>query len=306
MRVLVLGAGALGLTVAAKLSRVCEVHAVCRARHAEAIARDGFRMSGIWGTGSVRFSAAESLPDDGPWDYVLVTCKSTATRALAQQFALLLAGREVASLQNGLGNEEILAEYTDRVIGGTVITGFEWRGDGAAAVTVEAGPIRLGRFPVGLDEPVEALVQLFRDAGLNTEGSRAIRAALWSKTLYNCALNPLGAIMGVAYGALADPEAWAIIEAVVREAHAVCSAEGVTLPWVTAADYLEYLKGVQLPATAGHHPSMLQDLQHGHRTEIDFLNGAVVTRGAALGIPTPVNETLVRLIRFREQLDRGH
>jgi len=305
MRILILGAGAVGLSVAGMLSPVASVHAVCRVRHARAIAADGFSMSGVWGEARLRFSAAETLPDHEDWDYVIVACKSTDTRELAERFAPVLAGREVVSLQNGLGNEEILAGFTDRVIGGTIITGFEWRGDARVHVSVEAGPIRLGRFPAGADPAVEGLVALLRAAGLKAEATPSIRAALWAKTLYNCALNPLGALMGVAYGALAHPQAWAVIEEIVGEACAVCAAEGVALPWPDTTAYLEHLRTVQLPATAGHHSSMLQDLQRGRPTEIDFLNGAVASRGAALGIPTPVNATLARLIRFRERLGGG-
>jgi 2-dehydropantoate 2-reductase len=169
-------------------------------------------------------------------------------------------------------------------------------------VTVEAGPVRFGRFPEGVDADVEALVALFRQAGVWVEASPTIRTHLWAKTLYNCALNPLGALSGVAYGALAAAPAWRLIERIVAEAFAVCAAEGVRLPWADPAAYLAYLREVQLPATAEHHSSMLQDLVGGRRTEIDFINGAVVARGAALGIDTPVNRTLTELVRFRESL----
>jgi 2-dehydropantoate 2-reductase len=97
------------------------------------------------------------------------------------------------------------------VIGGTIITGFEWRGPAQVHVSVEAGPIRLGRFPAGLDTGVQRLVELFRRAGLNVQASESIRTDLWAKTLYNCALNPLGAIFDVPYGRLADSHSWSII-----------------------------------------------------------------------------------------------
>ena len=77
-------------------------------------------------------------------------------------------------------------QFGERIIGGTIITGFEWRGDAEVRVTVEAGPIRLGRFPDGMDDKVQRLVDLFRQAGLNVEGSDSIRTNLWAKTLYNC------------------------------------------------------------------------------------------------------------------------
>ena len=301
MRLLILGAGAVGLSLAARVSACCEVHALCRAEHADAIARRGFHMTGLWGEGYYRFPASPDLPGGGGFDYCLVTCKSIDTRGLCERYRAVIAGAELVSLQNGIGNEEILREYGDRVIGGTIITGFEWRGPAEVEVTVEAGPIRLGRFPGGMDAGVRALVDCFARAGLRVEASDTIRSDLWVKTLYNCALNPLGAIMDVPYGALADPHSWAVIERVVVEAYAVCRAEGVSLPWSSAADYLAYLRDVQLPATAGHHSSMLQDIRKGKRSEIDFLNGAVVRLGRAHGLPAPVNESLAALVRFKSE-----
>ena len=136
---------------------------------------------------------------------MIITAKSRDTEEICRQFQDRIAGKEVLSLQNGIGNEEIIARYTDRVIGGMIITGFEWRGDGRVHVSVEAGPIKLGRFPDGFDDGVAGILACFTAAGLNAEGADAIRADLWGKTLYNCALNPLGAIMGVPYGKLSDP-----------------------------------------------------------------------------------------------------
>ncbi len=303
MKIVVLGAGAVGLTVAAKLSRVADVHAVARKRHADAVRKRGFLMTGIWGEGTYRFSCSEDLPD--AWreaDYYIVAAKSTDTEAVCRQFADAIRGREVVSLQNGIGNEEIIGRFTDRVIGGMIITGFEWRGDASVHVSVEASPMKLGRFPSGMDDAVGRLVALIRKAGIRVEATGEIRTDLWSKTLYNCALNPLGALVNVPYGALTDPHAWAIVTAIVREACRVVEAEGVALPWETPEAYLEYLRTEQLPATAAHHSSMLQDLTLGRKTEIDFMNGAVAALAQKHGIDAPYNTCIAELIRFRERL----
>jgi len=302
MKVLVLGAGAVGLSVAAKLSTVCEVDAVSRRKNAEAIRAEGFSLSGIWGSDTGHFSISESVPENARYDYIIITSKSQDTESLCREYAATLRDTETVSLQNGIGNEEIIGRYTNRVIGGMIITGFEWRADNQVHVSVEAGPARLGRFPEGLDDPVRTLVSLMARAGIRVEGTPEIRSELWGKTLYNCALNPLGAVMGVPYGDLARPAAWRIITRIVHEGFAVVSAEGVRLPWKTAGEYLEYLKNVQLPATALHHSSMLQDITRGRRTEIDFLNGAIVAKGAGHGIPTPVNACITDLVKFREAL----
>lgn len=303
MKIVVLGAGAVGLTVAAKLSRVADVHAVARKRHADAVRERGFLMTGIWGEGTYRFSCSEDLPR--AWqdaDCYIIAAKSTGTEAVCRQFADAIRGREVMSLQNGIGNEEIIARFTDRVIGAMIITGFEWRGDASVHVSVEAAPMKLGRFPSGTDDTVEHLAVLLREAGIRAEATDGIRTDIWSKTLYNCALNPLGAIMNVPYGALTDPHAWAIVSAIVHEAYLVTGAEGVALPWKAPEAYLDYLRHGQLPATAAHHSSMLQDLAAGRKTEIDFMNGAVAALARKHGIDAPYNACIAELIRFRERL----
>ena len=295
-----LGAGAVGLSVAARLSQVADVVAVTRERCVAAIRQDGFHLSGRWGDG-VYDLAVTTRPDFGEkFDYVLVTAKSVDTAAVCREFAPVLARSEAVSLQNGIGNEEIIAGVADRVIGGMIITGFEWRSDSAVHVSVEGGPMKLGRFPAGTDSAVEALVDLVRQAGIPVEGTAAIRSEIWGKTMYNCALNPLGALMNVPYGRLAEPHAWAVIESIVTEVFAVARAEGISLAWPDPASYLAFLASTQLPNTAGHHSSMLQDLARGRPTEIDFMNGAIAAIGARHGIRVPYNTCIADLVRFRE------
>jgi 2-dehydropantoate 2-reductase len=301
MKVLILGAGAVGLTLAAKLSSVCDVHAVCRQRHADKINSDGFKMTGIWGEATCKFSCSEDAPKDD-YDYIFISSKSTATESICEQFADVIKGREVISMQNGIGNEEIIARYTDKVIGGTIITGFEWAGDAQIHVSVETGPMNLGRFPKGLDDGVLKLVELVKSAGIQVSGSENIMSSVWSKVLYNSALNPLGAVMGVPYGKLENSHAWIIIENIVHEAFKVTEAEGVVLPWKTAEEYLAFLHDFQLPNTAEHHSSMYQDITSGRKTEIDFLNGAIVSRAKKLGIDAPYNTFISEQIRFMEAL----
>ncbi len=300
MRIAVLGAGAVGLSVAARLSRVAEVVAVTRERCVAAIGRDGFHLSGRWGDGVCEFAVTTSLDPGEKFDYVFVTAKSVDTAAICREFAPLLARSETVSLQNGIGNEEIIAGVADRVIGGMIITGFEWRSDNAVHVSVEGGPMKLGRFPAGTDSTVEALVDLVRRAGIPVEGSAAIRTEIWGKTMYNCALNPLGALMNVPYGCLAEPHSWAVIEAIVTEVYEVAAAEGISLAWPDPESYLAFLASTQLPNTAGHHSSMLQDLARGRLTEIDFMNGAIAAIGARHGIRAPYNACIADLVRFRE------
>ena len=301
MRILILGAGAVGLTVAAMLAEHAEVYAVCRKRYADAISTDGFVMTGIWGERTCHFSCGESVPD-GIWDYIIISTKSAATREVCEKYHHLFGSAEVVSLQNGIGNEEVISEYTDRVIGAMIITGFEWRGDNAVFVSVDGGKTMFGRFPKGADAATERLCDLFNVSGMRSGTSADVRSVVWSKAFYSCSLNPLGAVMECPYGDLLKAPAWSIITGIVTEAFAVSRAEGVELVQKSASAYLDFLRYEKIPPTAKHYSSMYQDIVAGRLTEVDYMNGAIVRFGEKHGIATPVNRMVVNLTHFKEEL----
>ena len=128
--VLILGAGAVGLSLAGKLHGVATVCVACRQVHASAIVERGLVMEGVWGDRTVRGIGCVMGPEDLPTsiDYIIITAKGTDTRAICEEYAAVIRDRPTATLQNGIGNEEIIAEYTDTVIGGTVTTNFSVSG----------------------------------------------------------------------------------------------------------------------------------------------------------------------------------
>src|SRR5262249_23656281 len=155
-------------------------------------------------------------------------------------------------------------------------------------------------------ERAEAWAGRLAAAGVPAEPTRALVAELWAKVLYSAALNPLGALLGVPYGALAEGrDTRAIMDAVIEEAFAVARAGGIGLAWPDAGSYRETFYGRLVPSTASHRSSMLQDMERGRSTEIDAINGAVVTRGLAYGVSVPTNLTLTRLIRARARQRAG-
>lgn len=300
--ILILGAGAVGLSLAGRLRSAATVYAACRPVHAGAIRERGLVMEGIWGNGTV----GGIIPVAGPWevpaavDFVIITAKGTDTRTICEEYAGIVRGRPVASLQNGIGNEEIIAEYTDIVIGGTVTTNFSIVGPGHVRVSSESAPMQLGVWSGNGDTAaaLERLIGVIRSAGIAVEASSDIRAGKWTKALLNIAVNPLCAILRAPVGAAADSEIREIIAGLIRETFAVASAEGVCVPWATADDYLAYLFGVQVPDFAAVYPSMYYDLQRGRRTEIDLLNGYIARLGERHGIETPYNRCIAGLIRY--------
>jgi 2-dehydropantoate 2-reductase len=307
--VLVAGAGALGSVVGGLLARAgWPVTLLGRAAHLDAIAREGLVLEGLFGDHRVRGLTCATDPRalGGPYAAVLLTVKAYDTAAAAAAVAPLMAPDGVLiSLQNGLGNLEAAAAVVGpgRVLGARVIFGAEVVAPGRVRVTVYADPVLVGPLDAadrGLAEAAARWAGHFAAAGIPAEPTRVLVAELWAKVLYNAALNPLGALLGVPYGWLAqDPDARAIMDEVIDEAFAVAAAAGVRLRWPSAAAYREVFYGRLVPATAEHRSSMLQDLERGRPTEIDALNGWVARRGAELGVAAPVNATLARLIRAR-------
>ena len=319
-RIAVVGAGAIGSVIGGFLAKHAgaEVHLLGRPWHLDRIGELGLRVSGIWGEhaidGLALHVAASEIRAAAPFDWVLVTVKAVDTAAVAS-LAAELAGSEgtVVSLQNGLGNAERLASGIppDRILVGRVIFGVEIQ-PGAVEVTVCADDIVLGGWPSGRpDACAAAFVALLRRGRLPARSTAAIEPVLWSKVIYNCALNPLATLLDCPYGDLLRTEPtrrW--MERVVEECYSVAAAGGVHLDPPDWRAFRDLLFGTLIPRTAEHHPSMLQAVRMGKRTEIDALNGEVARRGARLGVAVPTLAALTDLIRARETLaaaapDRG-
>jgi len=311
MKILVFGAGAVGSTIGGMLARMeNDVVLIGRNPHMSRITNSGLKISGLWGDHHVKMiRGMTELPSDFSPDLILLTTKAYATEASAQLLARAYPQPiPILHLQNGVGNAEKIAEHVgwDRVISGMVIIGFQVALAGRTVVTVQADSIKIGRSNGDIDPIVEKIASTFADAGMPAEAVSNIQTHLWGKVLYNSALNPLAAILGVPYGRLLDEYPWQIIQGVIQEAFAVLNAEKQSLFWENADQYLIHLKNVQIPSTFEHKPSMLSDLRHARPTEIDVLNGALVQLGKKWGIPTPVNGTLLEIIHsFEENGKRG-
>jgi len=314
-RILVAGAGALGSVFGGFLRRAgFDVSLLGRDPHMAAIADRGLAIDGIWGEHRVAGlrTATDLSAIEGKFDAVLLTVKSFDTAAMTRAIApRLKADGFVISLQNGLGNIETVESIVGgaRTLGARVIFGAEIRAPGRAHVSVIADPNAVGSLDSGADEQREDTArrwaERFDDAGIPSTYTDRLTSRLWAKVLYNAALNPLGALLGVHYGALAErAESRGIMDQVIDEAFAVAAADRAQLDYDSAVDYRREFYQRLVPATYDHRPSMLQDLEAGRRTEIEAINGEIVRRGAAHGVATPVNHTLARLIRLRQVAER--
>jgi 2-dehydropantoate 2-reductase len=312
----VAGAGALGSVFGGLLAQAgFRVILVGRGPHMAAIARDGLRIEGLFGDHVVRGLATVSDVGalEGMFDTVLLTVKSYDTTAMVRAMAPHFAPDGLLiSLQNGLGNVEQAEDVLGRarVLGARVIFGAELLAPGHVRVTVIAAPVLVGS-PDPHDAARATLARVwarrFADAGIPSEATDNLFGELWAKVFYNAALNPLGALLRVPYGHLPDdPDTRALMDRLIDEAFAVARASGVALRWPDAAAYREHFYGALVPSTAAHRSSMLQDLERGRPTEIDAINGWVVRRGEALGVPVPANTTLTHLFRARVRRAASH
>jgi 2-dehydropantoate 2-reductase len=305
-KILVFGAGAVGSTVGGMLALAGhEVTLVGRDPHMRRIAASGLQIDGLWGEHHVKtLQASTHIPPGTSPDWILLTTKAYDTEAAAavlkEKFPTSIP---VLHLQNGVGNADRLAQVLgwDRVISGMIIIGFQITIAGRTKVTVSADKIKIGRNDGAIDPWVERLTQAFDVAGMPAISVSDIQSQLWGKVLYNASLNALGGILGVKYGNLLEPQPWALIQKIIQEAFAALKAAGQPVEWPTSEAYLAHLRTVQIPATFDHKPSMLADLQHARRTEIDFMNGALVDLGRKHKVVMPVNSTIIGMIHALEE-----
>jgi len=314
MRVLVVGAGAIGSVFGGFLAKAgYQVSLVGRRRHMAAIADQGLRIGGIWGehkvTNLATFVSTTDLPHQR-FDLVLITTKSYDTgEALCEVYPLVSPDTVVISLQNGVGNVEAISGVVGptRTLVGRVIFGVELHIPGQVEVTVYQDKVMLGSPTSAVaQERVEEIAQVFTEAGIPSEATTEITKYIWGKVLYNCCLNALSALLECNYGELMERgETRQIMSQVIAEVFAVAESEGVALMWQSPQEYERRLLDVLIPDTYAHHSSMLQDVRQGRRTEIDAMNGAIATLGRQVGLETPTNLLLTRLIKAKEQRPTG-
>lgn len=314
LRIAVVGAGAVGLG----LGSCCvesgeEVHFVARrASYAEALVRNGIVRTGVFGEATAsgdRFEVGSSVASlrGHEFDWILVATKTPAapevSRQLAKAWDEIGGDKRLLLTFNGWGTAQHFAAElpANRIYSARVITGFRRGEPGQVDITVHASSVLAGSLFGAPIEALEPLCASLARGGLPCETTPDIERELWAKMLYNCALNPLGALIGVPYGVLGERrETRSIMEGVVTEIFALLDATGYQTNWSDAASYLDHFFSELLPPTAAHESSMLQDLQAGRRTEIDALSGAVVELAQQHGVQTPVNRALATLIQARE------
>jgi len=301
----VVGCGAIGSLFAAHLARRGDVEVWAfdaSSALVDAINADGLRIENAKGADSDIFTAnvfATTDPDRiPPCDFAIVATKSEHTASAVSAVARPLENAAVASVQNGVGNEELVAASIRSVIRGSTLV---------AGSIVAPGVVRFdapGDTWLGPFEPSPAsgaqiaeLSGLITGGGLPTHALADSRGAQWTKLIFNAANNALCAATGLTVGQLADvPSLLDLVSAVIAEGRSVASALGIELesdPRAMFDDAVEH--------AYGHRPSMLQDVAARRHTEIAVLNGGIVAEGRRVGVPTPANQSLVAIIEGIER-----
>ena len=299
MRVGVVGCGAVGSLFAANLALLDDVEVVAydvSPEHVAAINRDGLRLSGA-GEVHAQLRATADPDELAGCDYGIVAVKSLHTAEAIAATAHAFAGGAVCSVQNGAGNEELIAEHVEQVIRGTTFPAGRVLGPGHVAWDVK-GDTWLGPFeprPAPF-ERVQELAAVLTRAGLPARALPDARGAQWTKLIFNAATNPLGALTRLTHGRVCELEPTRrLVSGLVHEGVAVAEAQGIVLDGDPDA-MVDHAAAVAYD----HRASMLQDVLARRPTEVDFLSGAVVEWGRRTGVPTPLNEAVWALVRGLE------
>jgi 2-dehydropantoate 2-reductase len=294
MQVAIVGAGAVGCYYGGLLLRAGhDVTFIGRQPHVDAINAHGLLLDTKTFNGRLPAKAATDATVLASPDLVLVCVKSADTEQAGRSLAgRLLPETSVLSLQNGVDNAPRLAEVTGHaVIPVVVYVGSEMAGPGH--VRHHGG----GDLAIGRSAASEALAQTLAAAGIHTTIADDIEVTLWSKLMINCAFNALSAVADISYGPMLEVDgAREVVASAVEEAVTVARACGVSI----SDDIIEQI--LKIPAAMPNQmSSTAQDLARGKPSEIDFLNGYVVRKGAELGIPTPTNRALQVMVKLAER-----
>jgi len=295
MRIAIIGCGAMGSLLAARLSPLADVWMIGHwPEQIAALQERPLSLMTAQGEERVWVRATSEPAEVDPADLALILVKSpqTATAAIVASQVLRTGGLAL-TLQNGLGNVEILSSILDpgRVTLGVTAVGATMLGPGRVRLAGLA-PTHLSVRPE-IAELVRAIADLFRTAGFETELSENLESLLWGKLVVNCGINALTALLRVPNGALLKiREARILMAEAAGEVAQVARRRGVTLPYPDPVAQVEAV----CQATADNRSSMLQDVLRGARTEVQAINGAVAREGNKLKVPTPANAFLARLV----------
>jgi 2-dehydropantoate 2-reductase len=302
MKIAIVGAGAMGSLFGALLAE--GGHEVWLfdiwQDHINAVKQNGLTVEREGKTRKVRLNAASDRRQIGESELVLIFVKSTQTQSAAESAALLAGSNgRVMTLQNGMGNAEIIAEHTppNRILAGTTAHGATMLKAGSIR-HAGAGPTTIGMWADGEKEfqVARQIADQFTQAGIESAAVEAVRPVIWDKLLVNVGINAITALTGIKNGQILDLEVTReLSRAAVEEAASVARAQGIEIRKDPVAHVFQVAA-----ATAVNRSSMGQDVDRRRQSEIKAINGFVVHEAESMGIAAPVNRTLTALVETME------
>jgi 2-dehydropantoate 2-reductase len=301
VKILIVGCGAIGGLFAAALSSVAKVTAFdANAEHVRAINAQGLRIIGkIQQTARIEAADNPNVLKGTAFDAIIFLIKSKMTAAALAQLRPVLAGNSaLVTLQNGMGNAEVLLSVPDAVvIRGVTMNAGRYVEPGCVESLIEGktwlGPVR------GSVESVRPLADLLNKGGMETEIIADPMGAVWSKFVFNCVMNPLGALMmGDNASRYDSPEMRALIDDMAAECMTVVQALGGTFAF-PPMEFIDKTRAGEIPLSR-HAGSMALDIGRGAPTEIDELTGFIVREGERLKVPVPNCKAVYRLVKGLE------
>ncbi|MBN2588393.1 MAG: 2-dehydropantoate 2-reductase [Sedimentisphaerales bacterium] len=313
MKTLIYGGGSVGLGLASCLMKsYVQVDILARENTIAALQKDGLNRIGIFRDFHAEpsqfgsYSSLEQIPGT-VYDYILVSTKSfdslAAAKNLSEHKSIIGEKTKIVLFQNGWGNAEKFLDFFDKnvIYTARVITGFQRTKPNEVKITVHADSIHIGSL-FGEDLAVMSeLANVINNGDIPCEVVNDVVKDVWAKMLYNCALNPLGAILEVPYGKLAELEySRSLMNGIIHEVCCVIKKAGYQTHWDNAADFRKVFYDRLVPDTAEHKSSTLQDIVAKKPTEIEALNGAVIELAKQYEIDTPYNIVVYNMIKFIE------
>ena len=313
MNILIIGSGSVGIGIGCSLlSQNADISFLASKKTASKMKKNGIKRTGLFTNYSFspsEFSVYETysqIPKES-FDYVIVASKTTANKDISKRLDenrdILKDNFTIIICQNGFGNDKAYLKYfkASQVYCARISTGFTRSERNISEVTVYTEPILLGSLQGEDIRHLQPIADKITASGINCELTDELDKYLWAKMLYNCTLNPLGAILDVNYGKLTENEySKDIMDNIIEEIFNVIDATPYTTLWDTADDYKNIFYSKLVPDTYNHYSSTHQDIKRKIKTEIDTLNGKVIELGEKYDVDVSTNRLIYKLIKAIE------
>ena len=313
MNILIIGAGSVGIGIATSLlSQDADISILARGETAKAIKENGIKRTGLFTNYSFTKDEVTVYEDyveipKNEFYFILITSKTTANEDISTKLNenkdILKENCKILIIQNGFGNDKPYLRYfsKNQVYCARIITGFTRPERHISEVTVYTEPLLLGSLQGENPKCLSPIAEMITKSGIKCELTEEVDKYLWAKMLYNCTLNPLGAILNVNYGKLTEnPYSKELMDNIIDEIFEVINASEYETLWDNSDEYRDIFYSKLVPDTYNHYSSTHQDIQRKIKTEIDSLTGTVIELGEKYNIDVSCNKIIYNLIKSIE------